>query len=171
MNGSGNFDWLGNSNANLSNPTTLQQLASSNNFSLDNSNAMNNPQTMMANSSSNAPNTAGINAQVPQLSLEQIANINMLHQMGRGDIANQLVKQYGASLPEESMWTKAKNILTGSPDASLSGWQQGLQSALPVGLTLFKLLSTNNFIKNNPAYMTGLAASQQPQLQAAVKPH
>lgn len=176
--GNDGFDWLGTRDSSYASPTSLQQLAANNNFSMGN--GAQSQQNVLPQSDvsymnpgmmgSNSMQGAQGNNQVPSMSLEQIANINMLHQLGRSDLANQAMQQYGASLPPESGWNKFKNIMTGSPDYSLSGWQQGLQTALPVGMSLYKLLSANNFIHRNPNYMTNLASSQQPQLQAAVRP-
>jgi len=173
MNGFDSVDWMDNSN--LSQPMSLQQLAANSNFQLGPESAGASPVNatympqQMDISAASQQGADGVNAGVPKLSLEQIANINMLNQMGRQDLASQLMGEYGAKLPEESGFQKWSNILTGSPDHSLAGWEKGLQSALPLSLGLFKLLATNNYVKNNPGYMTGLAASQVPQLRAAVK--
>jgi hypothetical protein len=102
-----------------------------------------------------------------EMTPNQMQNIMMMQMMGRQDLANQMLKNYGMSLPEEDSFTKWKNVFTGTPDTQLSGVQSGIQSSIPLLTGLYGLISRYKYLTGNPSYMTNLAASQIAPLQAA----
>ena len=115
---------------------------------------------------SSGTGTAAVNTLTP----EQMQQIQMFTQMGRSDLANQILQQAGMGQNPESAMQSWLSVLTGKQDPNLSDTQSLMQMLIPTTMGIGQLIARNNWLQNNGNYMTNLATSQNASQRAAVAP-